>query len=153
MNDLYMRRALGLARIGLGSVKSNPMVGAVVVHNDNIIGEGWHKKFGGPHAEVEAIASVKDKELLKHSTLYVTLEPCAMCSGAIILSRIDKVVYGASDPKGGCAGTFMNLLQDDRFNHQSEVIAGVMEEECGSLLTTFFKELRLRKKEKKNKMK
>jgi tRNA(adenine34) deaminase len=76
-----------------------------------------------------------------------------MCSGAIILSRIKRVVYGASDPKGGCAGTFMNLLRDERFNHQSEVTSGVLEEECGHLLSAFFRQLRdSRKLEKKKKL-
>ena len=72
-----------------------------------------------------------------------------MCSGAIILSRIERVVFGASDPKGGCAGTFMNLLQDERFNHQCEVVSGVLEEECGQLLTLFFRAIRERKKAEK----
>ena len=74
-----------------------------------------------------------------------------MCSGAIILSRVKRVVYGAADPKGGCAGTFMNLLTDERFNHQSEVTAGVLAEECGEILSAFFRELRRRKKEEKKK--
>jgi tRNA(adenine34) deaminase len=69
-----------------------------------------------------------------------------MCSGAIILSRVKRVVYGAADPKGGCAGTFMNLLQDERFNHQSEVTSGVLEEECGQLLSDFFRQLRKKRK-------
>ena len=74
-----------------------------------------------------------------------------MCSGAILLSRIDRVVYGASDPKGGCAGTFMNLLQDERFNHQCEVVSGVLEKECGQIIDTFFRAIRERKKVKKTK--
>jgi len=82
--------------------------------------------------------------------LYVTLEPCAMCSGAIVLSRVKRVVYGASDPKGGCAGTLMNLLQEQRFNHQTEVVSGICEEECSELLSSFFRQLRKRKKDEKN---
>ena len=74
-----------------------------------------------------------------------------MCSGAIILSRIKRVVYGAADPKGGCAGTFMNLLEDDRFNHQSEVTKGVLEEECGQLLSDFFRKIREKRKSEKKK--
>jgi tRNA(adenine34) deaminase len=74
------------------------------------------------------------------------LEPCPMCAGAILMSRVDRVVYGANDPKAGCAGTFMNLLDDSRFNHQCEVIRGVCEEECGHLLTDFFRDLREKKK-------
>ena len=76
--------------------------------------------------------------------LYVTLEPCVMCAGAIVMSRIPKVVYGATDPKGGCSGSLMNLLEESRFN-QSEVIKGVLEQECGDLLRNFFRELRLKK--------
>ncbi|GAA3318075.1 hypothetical protein GCM10020331_019370 [Ectobacillus funiculus] len=76
--------------------------------------------------------------VLKNATLYVTLEPCPMCAGAIVLSRVERVVYGASDPKGGCAGTLMNLLQEERFNHQAEVVSGVLDEECGAMLSEFF---------------
>ncbi|MED4382881.1 nucleoside deaminase, partial [Bacillus licheniformis] len=83
---------------------------------------------------------------LERAVLYVTLEPCPMCAGAAVLSRIDKVVFGASDPKGGCAGTLMNLLQEERFNHQAEVVSGVMEEECGRMLSDFFRKLRAKKK-------
>ena len=86
---------------------------------------------------------------LEDAELYVTLEPCPMCAGAIMLSRIKKVVYGAKDPKGGCVGTFMNLLQDERFNHQSEVVTGVLETECGALLSDFFRDLRKKKRDKK----
>jgi len=134
-------------------------IGAVIVLDGEVIASAHNLRETDQtaiaHAELLAIDEACKKMgtwRLENAVLYVTLEPCAMCSGAIILSRIAKVVYGASDPKGGCAGTFMNLLQDDRFNHQSEVIAGVMEEECGRLLTTFFKELRLQKKTKKNKI-
>lgn len=104
------------------------------------------------HAELLAIekaCKVLGTWRLEEATLYVTLEPCAMCSGAILLSRIPRVVYGAVDPKGGCAGTFMNLLQDSRFNHQSEVVSGVLAEECGQLLTSFFQEIRNRRKTEK----
>ena len=106
------------------------------------------------HAELLAITEackVLGTWRLEEATLYVTLEPCPMCAGAIINSRIKRVVFGAHDPKAGCAGTFMNLLQDERFNHQSEVTCGVLHEECGSILTTFFKELRERKKQQREK--
>lgn len=83
---------------------------------------------------------------LENAILYVTLEPCPMCAGAIIMSRISKVVFGASDPKAGCAGTFMNLLQDDRFNHQCQVEQGILQEDCGQLLTDFFKKIREKRK-------
>ena len=131
-------------------------IGAVIVLNGEIIARAHNlretKQNAVAHAELLAIEQAC-KNLgswrLENATLYVTLEPCAMCSGAIILSRIERVVFGAIDPKGGCAGTFMNLLQDERFNHQSEVVSGVLEEECGQLLTLFFRAIRERKKREK----
>ena len=86
---------------------------------------------------------------LEEAQLFVTLEPCPMCSGAMILSRIKELYYGASDPKGGTAGTLMNLLEDKRFNHQVQIEKGLLEEECSELLIDFFRELRKRKKEEK----
>lgn len=128
-------------------------IGAVLVMEDRIISRAHNlrerEQNAVAHAELIAIEQAC-REIgswrLEDATLYVTLEPCPMCSGAIILSRVKRVVYGASDPKGGCAGTLMNLLQDDRFNHQSEVTKGVLEGECGQLLSDFFKGLRERKK-------
>ncbi|MDR6120809.1 tRNA(adenine34) deaminase [Bacillus sp. SLBN-46] len=128
-------------------------IGAVLVMEDRIISRAHNlrerEQNAVAHAELIAIEQAC-REIgswrLEDATLYVTLEPCPMCSGAIILSRVKRVVYGASDPKGGCAGTLMNLLQDDRFNHQSEVTKGVLEGECGRLLSEFFRGLRERKK-------
>ena len=102
------------------------------------------------HAELIAIEkanNVMNSWRLEDCTLYVTLEPCPMCAGAIVQSRIKRVVYGASDPKAGCAGTLMNLLQEDKFNHQVEVTRGILEEECSVLLTDFFQQV-TNKKEK-----
>lgn len=82
---------------------------------------------------------------LEGASLYVTLEPCPMCAGAVVLSRVDRVVFGAFDPKGGCSGTLMNLLQEERFNHQAEVVSGVLEKECGQMLSDFFRNLRDKK--------
>ena len=128
-------------------------IGAVVVVDGEVIAKGYNlretRQSSVAHAELLAITEackVLGTWRLEEATLYVTLEPCPMCAGAIINSRIKRVVFGAHDPKAGCAGTFMNLLQDERFNHQSEVTSGVLHEECGSILTTFFKELRERKK-------
>ena len=128
-------------------------IGAVVVVDGEAIAKGYNlretRQSSVAHAELLAITEackVLGTWRLEEATLYVTLEPCPMCAGAIINSRIKRVVFGAHDPKAGCAGTFMNLLQDERFNHQSEVTSGVLHEECGSILTTFFKELRERKK-------
>ena len=135
-------------------------IGAVIVLDGEVIAKAHNlreaEQTAIAHAELLAI-DIACKETgswrLDNVVLYVTLEPCAMCSGAIILSRVKKVVFGASDPKGGCAGTFMNLLQDDRFNHQSEVVSGVLKEETGELLTNFFRELRTKKKAEKKKKK
>lgn len=135
-------------------------IGAVIVLDGEVIAKAHNlreaEQTAIAHAELLAI-DIACKETgswrLDNAVLYVTLEPCAMCSGAIILSRVKKVVFGASDPKGGCAGTFMNLLQDDRFNHQSEVVSGVLKEETGELLTNFFRELRTKKKAEKKKKK
>ncbi len=128
-------------------------IGAVVVIDDQIVARGHNlretEQNATAHAELLAINEAC-QELgswrLEEATLYVTLEPCPMCAGAILQSRVKRVVFGAHDPKAGCAGTFMDLLQDSRFNHQCVVTSGVLEEECGGILTAFFKELRHRKK-------
>ena len=134
-NSLYMRRCLQLAACGRGFVAPNPMVGAVVVHNDRIIGEGFHGEFGGPHAEVQAIASVKDKELLKNSTLYVNLEPCAHygktppCVDLICEKQIPRVVVGQEDPFPEVCGKGIKKLRDAGI----DVECGILEEECKEL--------------------
>lgn len=124
-------------------------IGAVIVHEGRIIGRGHNLRETSmdPTAHAEMIAIRKASEYLRawrllNCTLYVTLEPCPMCAGAIVQSRIPRVVYGTIDPKAGCAGTLMNLLQEDRFNHRVEVINGILREECSSLLTSFFRKLR-----------
>ncbi|EJR47796.1 nucleoside deaminase [Bacillus cereus] len=131
-------------------------IGAVIVLDGEVISVAHNlretEQRSIAHAELLAIDEACKKLgtwRLEDATLYVTLEPCPMCAGGIVLSRVKRVVYGASDPKGGCAGTLMNLLTDERFNHQCEVVAGVLEEECGTLLTTFFRELRKKRKETK----
>ncbi|MGZ7446057.1 tRNA adenosine(34) deaminase TadA [Paenibacillus sp. TH7-28] len=124
-------------------------IGAVIVLGDEIVGRGHNlresSRDGTAHAEMIAIreASARlDAWRLLHCRLYVTLEPCPMCAGAIVQCRVPHVIYGAPDPKAGCAGTLMNLLQEPRFNHRTEVTAGVLQEECGTLLTSFFRRLR-----------
>ncbi|OEH91933.1 tRNA adenosine(34) deaminase TadA [Bacillus solimangrovi] len=131
-------------------------IGAVIVKDGQVIGRAHNlretEQRSIAHAELLAIDEACRKLgtwRLEGTTLYVTLEPCSMCAGAIVLSRVERVVYGASDPKGGCAGTLMNLLQEDRFNHQSEVISGVLEQECGQMLTEFFRQLREKRKQNK----
>ncbi|PCK23782.1 tRNA-specific adenosine deaminase [Bacillus pumilus] len=133
-------------------------IGAVIVVGDQIVSRAHNLRESEQrsiaHAELLAIdeaCKITGSWRLEEAVLYVTLEPCPMCAGAIVLSRVKKVVFGAYDPKGGCAGTLMNLLDDERFNHQSEVIGGVLEKECGELLSQFFRKLRQRKKQAKSK--
>ena len=142
-----MRRALELADTAseLGEVP----VGAVVVLAEEVIGEGHNRTVTTQdptaHAEVEAIRSAARRLggwRLLDTTLYTTLEPCAMCAGAIVLARIPRVVYGAPDPKGGMGGSLGNVLQDSRLNHRCEVTPGVLGDESGGLLRTFFEERR-----------
>ncbi|WP_051086253.1 tRNA adenosine(34) deaminase TadA [Heyndrickxia acidiproducens] len=136
--------------------KNEVPIGAVIVLNRKVIAAAHNLREttqnACAHAELLAIEKACEtigSWRLEDTELYVTLEPCPMCSGAILLSRIKRVVYGAKDAKAGCAGTLMNLLQDGRFNHKSEVASGVLEEECGKLLSSFFRSLRERKKQQK----
>ncbi|ANC75358.1 tRNA-specific adenosine deaminase [Fictibacillus phosphorivorans] len=153
-DEYYMELALQEAQkaADIGEVP----IGAILVIEDEIIARAHNlretEQRAIAHAELLAIdQACREKEAwrLEGATLYVTLEPCAMCSGAIVLSRVSRVVYGAADPKGGCAGTLMNLLQEERFNHQCEIVAGVKSEECGGILSSFFKKLRDRKRKEK----
>ncbi|SDN94082.1 tRNA-adenosine deaminase [Bacillus sp. OK048] len=153
-DEYYMKEAIKEARKAEALLEVP--IGAVIVIDGKIISRAHNlretNQSAVAHAEVLAIEQACQETgtwRLENASLYVTLEPCAMCSGAIILSRVKRVVYGATDPKGGCAGTFMNLLQDERFNHQSEVTSGVLEAECGQLLTDFFRQLRERRKRAK----
>lgn len=132
-------------------------IGAVIVLDEAVISSAHNlrekEQRSIAHAEILAIDKACEKIgswRLENATLYVTLEPCPMCAGAIVLSRIGRVVYGASDPKGGCAGTLMNLLQEERFNHQVAITKGIEEKACGEMLSLFFRELRERKKQKRN---
>ena len=135
-----IKRCIQLAYNGLGTTYPNPMVGCVIVHDGKIIGEGWHQKAGEPHAEVRAIASVKDKSLLAGSTLYVSLEPCSHygktppCADLIITHRIPRVVIGTTDPFAKVAGRGIEKLRAAG----CEVIVGVMEKECRELNKRFF---------------
>lgn len=128
-------------------------IGAVIVHQNQIIAAGHNvretSQLALSHAELIAIQAANKKVKnwrLEDCTLYVTLEPCQMCAGALVQSRIKRVVFGAFDPKAGCAGTLMNLLDDPRFNHQVELTSGVLEKECSELLKAFFRDLRKRRK-------
>ena len=126
-------------------------VGAVVVHQGKIIGRGHnrveHLQDPTAHAEILAIgaaASAMGSWRLEEGVLYVTLEPCAMCAGAIVLSRLSRLVFGAFDPKSGACGSLMNIVQDARLNHRVELVGGILEAECGGLLKAFFEEMRRR---------
>ena len=150
-DDYFMTLALQEAEkaLEIGEVP----IGAVVVYNNEVIASGYNLRETSQttlsHAELIAINEANKKVgswRLENCTLYVTLEPCAMCAGAIVQSRIPRVVYGASDPKSGCAGTLMNLLEEKRFNHQVEVERGILEVESSSMLRAFFKQLRRKKK-------
>ncbi|MED0664690.1 tRNA adenosine(34) deaminase TadA [Geobacillus thermodenitrificans] len=150
-DEYYMRLAIEEAKKAeqIGEVP----IGAVIVQDGRVIARAHNlretEQRAIAHAEILAIdeaCQATGSWRLERATLYVTLEPCAMCAGAIVLSRIERVVFGASDPKGGCAGTLMNLLQESRFNHQADVTSGVLASECGSLLSDFFRRLRERKK-------
>ena len=150
----YMQAAIEEAKKAqnLGEVP----IGAVIVKNGEIIARGYNlretSQLSNAHAEMIAIAKANEMVgswRLEDCTLYVTLEPCPMCAGAIVQSRIPTVVFGAHDPKGGCCGTIYNLLDESKFNHRCELVSGVLEEECGQLLSDFFRNLRQKKKQQR----
>ena len=127
--------------------------GSEIVQNDKIIARGYNRRNTDKntlaHAELTAIRKACKKTgdwRLEDCTMYITLEPCQMCAGAIVQSRMKKVVIGAMNPKAGCAGSIINLLQMERFNHQTEIVNGVLEEECSSMLSSFFLNLRQKKR-------
>ena len=150
-DERYMKEAIKQAKKAykIGEVP----IGCVIVYKDQIIGRGYNRrtidKNTLAHAELMAIkkASKKmDDWRLEDCTMYVTLEPCQMCAGAIVQSRMKKVVIASMNPKAGCAGSVINLLQMAQFNHQVEIEVGLLGEECSNMLSTFFRELRARKK-------
>ncbi|KIQ20991.1 riboflavin biosynthesis protein RibD [Flavobacterium sp. MEB061] len=140
IHEKYIKRCIELARNGFGTTYPNPMVGSVIVYEDRIIGEGWHKKAGEPHAEVNAVRSVKDKSLLKKATIYVSLEPCSHfgktppCCDLIIANEIPNVVVGTVDPNEKVAGNGIRKLIAAGTN----VTVGVLEKECNELNKRFF---------------
>ena len=154
MDEKYMKEAMKQAKkaYALGEVP----IGCVIVYQDKIIGRGYNRRNTDKntlsHAEITAINKASKfigDWRLEECTLYVTLEPCQMCSGAIVQARIPHVVIGCMNPKAGCAGSVLNVLQMPEFNHQVEITKGVLEQECSDMLTTFFKELRVRNKVEK----
>lgn len=155
-DEKYMKEAIRQAKkaYALGEVP----IGCVIVYQDKIIGRGYNRRNTDKntlsHAEITAINKASKRIgdwRLEDCTLYVTLEPCQMCSGAIVQARITRVVMGAMNPKAGCGGSILNILEMPQFNHQVQVERGVLGEECTELLTTFFRELRERNRLEKQK--
>ncbi|MBQ7956016.1 MAG: tRNA adenosine(34) deaminase TadA [Lachnospiraceae bacterium] len=150
-DEKYMKAAIkqALKAMALGEVP----IGCVIVYEDKIIGRGYNRRNTDKntlaHAEITAINKASKKIgdwRLEDCTLYVTLEPCQMCAGAIVQARIPRVVMGCMNPKAGCAGSILNVLNMPEFNHQVDTTRGILEEECSRLLKTFFKDLRIRNK-------
>lgn len=143
----WMAHALTLAQ--RAAAAGEVPVGAVIVMDNEIVGEGWNCPIGSndptAHAEIQAMRNAATNLAnyrLPDTTLYVTLEPCPMCAGAMVHARIKRVVFGAADPRSGAAGSVFNLLQETPLNHQCVVNGGVLSEECGALLKGFFRERR-----------
>lgn len=152
IDEKYMKEAIRQAKkaYAIGEVP----IGCVIVYEDKIIGRGYNRRTTDKntlaHAELIAIRKASKKMgdwRLEGCTMYVTLEPCQMCSGAIVQSRMSRVVVGCMNPKAGCAGSILNLLQMEEFNHQAELETGVLGDACSQMMKTFFKELRAAKKQ------
>lgn len=145
--EKYMDMALEQAQIAFDN--NEVPIGCVIVYNDQVIGKGSNLRVTDKnvlaHAEIIAIndaCGFMGDWRLENCTLFVTVEPCPMCSGAILQARVKEVVYGTRNPKAGCVGSVYNLLQDDRFNHQVEVTEGIRQEECSAMMKSFFKRFR-----------
>ncbi|MCW8825974.1 MAG: tRNA adenosine(34) deaminase TadA [Gammaproteobacteria bacterium] len=146
-DERWMQYALNLAR--QAAAENEVPVGAVLIHGDELLAEGWNQPIGHSdptaHAEIQALRAAAERVgnyRLPDTTLYVTLEPCPMCAGAIVHARVGRVVFGAPDPRTGAGGTIFNLLQAPELNHRCEITAGVLADECGDLLRNFFRERR-----------
>lgn len=155
IDTLYMKEAIKQAK--KAEALNEVPIGCVIVFEDKIIARAYNRRNTDKntlaHAEITAIKKASKKLgdwRLEGCTLYVTLEPCQMCAGAIIQARVSKVVMGSMNPKAGCGGSVLNLLQMSKFNHQAEVVRGVLEEECSTMLSHFFMQLREKKKQEKN---
>ncbi|HIZ40437.1 MAG TPA: tRNA adenosine(34) deaminase TadA [Candidatus Anaerobutyricum stercoris] len=153
-DEKFMKEAIRQAKKAeaIGDVP----IGCVIVSDGRIIARGYNKRNRNKtvlaHAELLAMSKACKKAgdwRLEDCTMYITLEPCQMCAGAIVQARIPRVVIGSMNPKAGCGGSILNLLQMKEFNHQVEVTRGVLEEECSEMLSAFFRKLRQKKKEKK----
>lgn len=153
-DERWMRSALDQAKLAFK--KDEVPVGAVVVYENKIIGRGYNQveslKDPTAHAEIIAIgaaATYLNSWRLSGASLYVTLEPCTMCAGALVLSRIDRLVFGSKDPKAGACGSLFNIVQDVRLNHQVEIISHILERECSQILLAFFEKARRKSLEAK----
>ena len=153
-DEKYMKEALRQAKKAEALLEVP--IGCVIVQNDKIIARGYNRRNTDKntlaHAELNAIRKASKKTgdwRLEDCTMYITLEPCQMCAGAIVQARMGRVVIGAMNPKAGCAGSILNLLEMSEFNHQVNVERGVLEEECSAMLSEFFKKLRKQKKQVK----
>lgn len=153
-DEKYMKEAIKQAQkaYALGEVP----IGCVIVYKDKIIARGYNRRNTDKntlaHAEITAINKASKKLgdwRLEECSLYVTLEPCQMCAGAIVQARITEVIMGSMNPKAGCGGSILNILEMPAFNHQVIVRRGILEAECSEMLTSFFKELRIRRKKEK----
>ena len=149
--ERFMKQAIRQAKKAL-ALDEVP-IGCVIVREGKVIARGYNRRNTDKntlsHAELNAIrkaSRVVGDWRLEGCTMYVTLEPCQMCAGALVQSRIDEVVIGCMNPKAGCAGSVLNLLQTEAFNHQVKITQGVLQEECSALLSDFFRDLRIRKK-------
>ena len=152
-DEKYMKEAIRQAK--KAKALDEVPIGCVIVYEDKIIARGYNRRNTDKntlsHAELNAIRKASKKLgdwRLEGCTMYITLEPCQMCAGAIVQARVSRVVIGSMNPKAGCAGSVLNILQMDRFNHQVELTKGVLQEECSTMLSDFFKELREKKKVK-----
>lgn len=154
IHEKYMKQAITQAKKAqaIGDVP----IGCIIVYEDKVIARGYNKrnKLGTTLAHAELLAIKKASKVigdwrLENCTMYVTLEPCQMCAGAIVQARIPHVVIGTMNPKAGCAGSIINLLQMERFNHQVSITSGILEKECSTLMKDFFQQLREKKKAQK----
>lgn len=153
-DEKYMKEAIKQAK--KAAAAGDVPIGCIIVYDDKIIARGYNKRNAKKttlaHAELLAMAKATKKIgdwRLEGCTMYITLEPCQMCAGAIVQARIPRVVIGTMNPKAGCAGSVLNLLQVEQFNHQVDVVYDVLREECSNMLSDFFRQLREQKKQKK----
>lgn len=153
-DEYYMKIAIKEAK--KAELLEEVPIGAIIVKNNHVIARAHNMRetlqqptAHAEHLAIERAAKVLGSWRLEDSTLYVTLEPCVMCAGTIVMSRIPYIKYGAADPKGGCSGSLMNLLNQPDFNHRAQVESGLLEEQCGDLLRNFFRKLREKKKSDK----